>query len=199
MCIIGQTFQEQLPSMTWEYKWNVGLQSTDMRVIEGSGMSVAQHLSPHGFCINYGHFSSSFVCLFLRLVDELWQLTPEQPVKESACNETFTFWQRDSIIFSVKLFSSAAWLWQAQSACVRQITASVRFQRLLYAEHKRQWQVSGKGLIFKQFNCPKNSKRSTSSEITHWFEQEIIVYKRKMDPNRHFQRFEFIALYHGFW
>lgn len=111
----------------YENRYEMWGYRAQMWVIEGAGTSVAQHLSPHGSCINCGHFGSCLVCLYLCLADELWQLTPEQPVRESACNEEFAVWQTDSFIFLMKLFPCATWLWQAQSAYGRQITASFFF------------------------------------------------------------------------
>lgn len=78
--------------------------------------SVAQHLSPHGSFAAEETCGSCLVCPYLGLADELWQLTSEQPVKESACNEESAAWETDAIIFQIKLFPCTAWFWQAQCA-----------------------------------------------------------------------------------
>lgn len=53
------------------------------------------------------------------MVDELWQLMSEQPVKETACNEESAAWETDAIIPQIKLFlcfAGAYQLWQAEYA-----------------------------------------------------------------------------------
>lgn len=89
---------------------------SDSGGLEPFQSSVAQHLSPHGSFAAEGTCGSCLVCPYLGLADELWQLTSEQPVKESACNEESAAWETDAIIFQIKLFPCTAWFWQAQCA-----------------------------------------------------------------------------------
>lgn len=97
--------------------WGYTAQTSEwLRGLEPFQSSVAQHLSPHGSFAAEGTCGSCLVCPYLGLADELWQLTSEQPVKESACNEESAAWETDAIIFQIKLFPCTAWFWQAQCA-----------------------------------------------------------------------------------
>ena len=81
---------------------------------------------PRGNCLSHP---------YLGMADELWQLMPEQPVKETACNEEAAAWETDAIISQIKLFPRSALdyqLWQAEYICQGQSHGCLFWDQFLF-------------------------------------------------------------------